>query len=264
MALEPTEHIDVAYESNVAVLTFNRPDVLNAIAPETSQQLQGLLSKVDDDSDTSVVVLTGAGRAFCAGGDVKTMGERNEPGRIPDRVRPRGRHLVDTFLGVEKPLIAMVNGPAVGLGATIALLCDIVVMAQEAKIGDRHVNVGLVAGDGGAVVWPLLLGPHLAKEFLMTGRLLTGTEAAELRLVNRAVPLADLREETLKLAHEVAALPPYAVRGTKASVNRYVRWMSETVLDASITWEKISAMSLDHQEALRAFKERRAGNYIGR
>ena len=135
------------------------------------------------------------------------------------------------FMAVETPIIAMVNGPAAGLGATIALYCDIVLMADEAMIGDRHVNVGLVAGDGGAVMWPLLVGPLRAKEMLMTGRMLTGTEAASMGLVNRSVPLERLRDVTMALANEIAAQPPYAARATKASVNRYVSWMNNLVLE---------------------------------
>ncbi len=261
--IESTEQIDVTYEGDVGVVTINRPERLNAIAPETSDQLRETLLKLDDDEDSRVAILTGAGRGFCAGGDVKSMTERHKPGVAPKKVYSQGRHLMNAFMSVEKPIIAMVNGPAAGLGATLALYCDMVVIADEATIGDRHVNVGLVAGDGGAVMWPLLVGPHRAKEMMITGRMLSGREAADMGLVNRSVPLEQLRKETLDLAREIAALPPYAVRATKTSVNRYVAWMNNLVLEPSLAWEKISMMSQDHQEALAARREKRAGVYTG-
>lgn len=255
--------IDVEQDGHVRTLTLSKPDRLNAIAPEDSEELGSALWQANTDPEVRVVILTGAGRGFCAGGDVKTMSSRNQPGKAPREVYSRGRRLINAFLSLEKPIIAKVNGPAVGLGATIALYCDMVVMADEAKIGDRHVNVGLVAGDGGAVVWPLHLGPARAKEYLMTGKLLTGKEAAQIGLVNRSVPLEELDDAASALAEELSALPPYAVRATKASVNRYLQWMTDHVLDASLSWEKISAMSQDHQEALRAREEGRPGVYEG-
>jgi enoyl-CoA hydratase len=258
-----TEQIDVSYEGDVVVITINRPERLNAIAPETSQQLREVLLSIDDDEDCGVAVLTGAGRGFCSGGDVQSMTTRHVPGQAPKRVYSQGRHLINAFLSIEKPIIAMVNGPAAGLGATLALFCDMVIMADEASIGDRHVNVGLVAGDGGAVMWPLLVGPLRAKEYMITGKMLSGREAADLGLVNRSVPLEHLRDETLGLAREIAALPPYAVRATKTSVNRFVSWMNNLVLEPSLAWEKVSMMSQDHQEALAARRESRPGVYTG-
>jgi enoyl-CoA hydratase len=181
-----------------------------------------------------------------------------------DTVHSHGWHLVYGLLAVEKPLVAMVNGPAVGLGATIALLCDAVIISEDARIGDRHVNVGLVAGDGGAVIWPLIIGVMKAKELLMTGDLINGAEAARLGLVTRAVPATDLRQETMTYAKKLAALPPYAVRATKQAVNRYVRWMANELLDTSLAWEHLSMAMEDHREAVAAFVEKRQGVYKGR
>ena len=261
--IKSTEQIDVSYDGDVVIVTLNRPERLNAIAPETSEQLRSVLLQLDDDDDNRVAILTGAGRGFCSGGDVKSMSTRHVVGVAPKRVYSQGRHLMNAFLSVETPIIAMVNGPAAGLGATLALYCDVVLMADEATIGDRHVNVGLVAGDGGAVMWPLLVGPLRAKEFMFTGKMLDGHQAADLGLVNRSIPLASLRKETLELAHEIAAQPPYALRATKASVNRFVSWMNNLVLEPSLAWEKISMMSEDHQEALAARAEKRPGVYRG-
>ena len=129
--------------------------------------------------------------------------------------------------------------------------------AEDARIGDRHVNVGLVAGDGGAVIWPALVGVARAKEMLMTGRLLSGTEAAAIGLVNRAVPAGSLRETTVELARELAAQPPFAVKATKAAINRGLRRSVEDVLDVSLAWERLSMLREDHREAARAFVESR-------
>jgi enoyl-CoA hydratase len=262
--LESGSTLDVRYEGDgIAVVRLNRPDRLNAVSPEMHHELQELFSSVDADEDTNVVVLTGAGRGFCSGGDTKTMAGRHANTKEPLRVYSRGRHLISGMLSVEKPLIAMVNGPAAGLGATIALFCDAVFMSDAATIGDRHVNVGLVAGDGGAVAWPLLVGPLRAKELLMTGRMLSATEAVEIGLVNRRVAAENLESETLDFAREVAAQPPYAVRATKAAINRYVQAVNSQVLDASLAWERISMKTEDHQEALRARAEKRPGKYQG-
>lgn len=256
--------LDVRYDTDgVAVVTLNRPERLNAVSPEMHHELQQLFVMVDSDEDTKVVVLTGAGRGFCSGGDTKTMAERHTSSTEPLRVYSRGRHLITAMLSVEKPLIAMVNGPAAGLGATIALFCDVVFISETATIGDRHVNVGLVAGDGGAVMWPLLVGPLRAKEYLMTGKMLSGNEAVGAGLVNRCVTAAELEPTTLDFAREVAAQPPYAVRATKASINRYVQSVNSEVLDASLAWERISMKTEDHLEALKARAERRSGEYRG-
>lgn len=262
--LTSTSTLDIRYEDGgIAVVTLNRPERLNAVSPEMHHELQELFAAIDGDADTNVVVITGSGRGFCSGGDTKTMGSRHSDTQEPLRVYSRGRHLISAMLAVEKPLVAMVNGPAAGLGATIALFCDVVFMSDAATIGDRHVNVGLVAGDGGAVMWPLLVGPLRAKEFLMTGRMLSPEEAVGLGLVNREISAAELEAQTLEFAREVAAQPPYAVRATKASINRYVQFVNSHVLDASLAWERISMRMEDHQEALRARAENRAGNYQG-
>lgn len=250
---------------SVSVVTLNRPDRLNAIDLETHLLLEKTLREADADPETRVIVITGSGRAFCAGGDVKRMEGRSSFGVDHQAtVHSPGRHLVDTMGKVEKPMIAMVNGYAVGLGATIALLTDVTIMAEEARIGDRHVNVGLVAGDGGALIWPLLIGTSRAKEFLMTGRMIDGAQAAQMGLVSRAVPLPELEDTVFELAQELADLPPYAVRATKASVNRIVNLVSSVVLETSLAYEHLSMKTADHQEALRARQEKRAGVYTGK
>lgn len=262
MTQQTTETVLYHTDGHVGYITLNRPEKLNAIDVSTHVLLEGTIRRADRDPDTRVVVITGAGRGFCSGGDTTTM---NGSFREKDRnaVFSPGRRLIDTMVSTEKPFIAQVNGPAAGLGATIALFCDIVVMADEAKIGDRHVNVGLVAGDGGAVIWPLLIGVAKAKEFLLTGRLIDGREAERIGLVSRSVPLAELGATVRALADELAALPPYAVQASKISVNKIVQSASGLVLDASLAFEHLSMKTDDHREAVAARNERRTGTYTG-
>jgi enoyl-CoA hydratase len=242
------EHVDT-----VSTITFNRPAQLNALDPDMVEEFQSIVRRVDLEPSTRAIVLTGAGRAFTAGGDVRSFGSKHDP-----RVNRRGWHLVHRMLEIEKPIVAMVNGPAIGLGLTIALLCDCVVMADDATIGDPHVNLGLVAGDGAAVVLPLLIGPHRAKELLLTGKRITGVDAAAMGLINRSVPAADLTAAAYGLAREFAAQPTYAARATKMAVNRYLRWMVEQTLDVSLAYEAISRELPEYPEAVEAWKQRRA------
>jgi enoyl-CoA hydratase len=253
-----SDKILVEHDDRVTTITFNRPDQLNALDPDMVEELQVILREVDGESSTAAVVITGAGRAFTAGGDVRSFGTRPDP-----RVNRRGWHLVQRMLEVEKPMVAMVNGPAIGLGMTIALLCDCVVMAADATIGDPHVNLGLVAGDGAALVLPLLIGPHRAKELLLTGQRITGSEAAAMGMINRAVPAESLAESAYGLARTLAGQPSYAARATKMVVNRYVRWMANEVLDVSLAFEAISRQLPEHPAAVKAWTQARPARSNG-
>jgi enoyl-CoA hydratase len=262
--IESTDTLLAEYVDDIVILTLNRPDRLNALTDELNRDLRFALEALARD-ESRVAVITGAGRGFCAGADAARLGSGIQEGDKGAAEGIRGRNfLVPALLEVEKPLIAMVNGPAVGAGASLALFCDITLMADEAKIGDTHVRMGLVSGDGSAVMWPLLLGPKLANEYLFTGRLLDGREAERLGLVNHSYPGDQLRERTLALASEIAAQPPYAVKGNKAAVKRYIQLMTGHTLEASYAWEQLSMLTEDHAEAVRAFQERRPGVYRGR
>ena len=189
--------------------------------------------------------------------------------RLKDPSAPRinmegARRLINNLLGVEQPLIAAVNGDAVGLGATVALFCDVIYMAETARIGDPHVRVGLVAGDGGAVIWPLLVGPARAKEMLLTGDLLSAKDAERMGLVNRVVPADQLMPTAMALAARLAKGPTKALRWTKLAVNKWLREQVNLVLDTSLGLEWVSMGLQDHQEAVRAFLEKREPRYTGK
>src|SRR5919109_3669979 len=186
--------LKIDWADQVATVTLNRPAALNAVNEQMHTELETLFAEVAYDDAINAVVLTGAGRAFCAGGDIKGMDSRLREGsaRIPLRGAKR---LIQNMLEVEQPLIGAINGDAVGLGATLALFCDIIIAAENARFGDTHIKVGLVAGDGGAVIWPLLVGVAKAKELLFTGDLIDAREAERIGLINRVVPAGKAYEE---------------------------------------------------------------------
>jgi len=258
------EFIKVDRDDKVAVLTINRPESLNAINQQLHTELEDIFGDLTRDDDFNAIVFTGAGnRAFCAGGDVKGMDAREfEPlkARVPLR---NAKRLIQNMIEVEQPIIAAVNGDAVGLGATLALFCDVIIASEKARIGDPHVKVGLVAGDGGAVIWPLLCGLAKAKEYLMTGDLMPAAEAERIGLINHVVPQDEVMPKSMELAHRLANGPTRAIRWTKLSCNKRLRDEVNLVLEASLAVETLSMLTEDHKEATRAFVEKRAPQYKG-
>ena len=243
--------------------TLNRPDTMNAFDDELHVECERLFLEAATDDATRVVVLTGAGRAFSAGGDIEHMQKMiDRPGLFVDGLIA-GKRLIGSILDCPKPIVAKVNGAAVGLGATIALFCDIIIAAHHAKIGDPHVKVGFTAGDGGAVIWPQLIGYARAKEYLLTGDLMTGEEAARVGLINRSVPAEELDRVVDEFAQRLAAGAARAVQWTKLSVNVGLKQMVATVLDASFAYEALSNVTRDHQEAVTAFREKRTPRFTG-
>ncbi|MCY1374245.1 Carnitinyl-CoA dehydratase [compost metagenome] len=173
-------------------------------------------------------------------------------------------NLIERFLDVPQPIIAAVQGYAMGLGATLALLCDVVLIAEDAQIADTHVPIGLVAGDGGALAWPLGMPIGAAKYYLMTGERLSGSEAARLGLALKAVPATDLHDQALQMAERMAALPPLALQGTKRALNQILRHRSQLVTDVGLQLEAATFLSADHKEASSAFVEKRQPVFHGR
>ena len=251
--------IEVA--NKVATVTLNRPEARNAINQRLIRELRSIWDDLGDDPAVNVVLLTGAGQWFSVGGDVKAMSERPggdvlEEGEVHDPMI--SRRLVTRQLDLDKPIVCAINGDCVGLAATHALLSDITVMSEDARIGDSHVNkVGLVAGDGGTVIWPLLVGVNKAKEFLMRGTLLKGREAERIGLVNHCVPAGEVLAKARAIAQELADGPTWAIRWTKLSINQIVKERVNHLLEASMALEQVTFETTDHKEATRAFKEKR-------
>jgi len=256
------ETIQIEKQEGVAVLTLNRPERLNAVNGAMHSELSTIFNAVQADDEVRVAVLTGAGRAFCAGGDFS--GGANMRSKTGLTMMQEARRIVDGILDLEKPLIAAINGPATGLGATVALCCDVVIAARNARIGDPHVKMGITAGDGGAVIWPLLVGVNRAKYMLMTGDLIYAEDAMAMGLVNRVVDEGGALPEALALARRLAAGAPYAVQSSKVSVNKLIKAVSNLVLPLSLALEEVSMSKDDHREAVKAFQEKREPHFTGR
>jgi len=233
--------IKVERKGRILCLTLNRPDRLNAVTPEMHTELATIFADIRNDHDADVVTITGAGRAFCAGADLKEPMGTIE---VVDKVFDEAREIVANILEVDKPIISGVNGPAAGLGVTLAVFADIVIASDRAKLGDTHVNVGLTAGDGGAVIWPLLVGVNKAKELLMTGEVIDAQEALRIGLVNHVVPHDDLDSSVMEMAQRLASGHLQAIKSTKKSVNLYIKWMLNQVFDYSCTQEYLCARNL--------------------
>lgn len=250
-------------DGRVLHATLNRPETLNAIDAGLEAELGTLFDDVARDEQTNVLVLSGAGRAFSAGGDLEHMQKVIDEPDLFLKGMAAGKRLIFSMLDCPKPILAKVNGPAIGLGATIALFCDIIIAANTAKIADPHVKVGFVAGDGGAAIWPQLIGYARAKEYLLTGDALTGEEAARIGLINRAVPADELDRTVDEFAQRLAAGAGRAIQGTKLAVNIGLKQVVQSVLDASLAYEALSNLSKDHQEAVNAFREKRPPRFTG-
>ena len=248
----------------VLEITMNRPDKLNAVDERMHEELARVFVDASKDPDSDVVILTGAGRAFSSGGDIDWMQKMIDQPASFEKTAREGKQIVFSLLDCEKPVIAKLNGHATGLGATIALFCDVIFASDAAKIGDPHVSVGFVAGDGGAVIWPQLIGYVRAKEYLMTGDLMLATEAARIGLINHAVPESELDERVSAFAARLAAGAVKAIRWSKMSTNIGLKQLAHSIMDASLAYEALSNLTADHQEAVNAFREKRAPIFSGR
>ncbi len=262
MQFENYHRMRFAYEGRVLTVTIEG-NAVNAVDAAMHEDLARVFADLQRDPDSDIIVLTGRGRAFCAGGDFDWFQEQiDDPSKFRD-IGHEAKRIVGGLLDLEKPIICRMNGAAAGLGATIALLCDVIVAEENAKIGDPHVKVGLVAGDGGAVIWPQLIGFARAKEFLMTGDLMTARRAAEIGLVNYAVPAAELDAKVAELVEKIAGNPRWAVRWTKTVMNIQLKDIANKLMDASIAYEMASNMTADRREAVAAFVEKRKPKLTG-
>ena len=264
MALPTYETLLLERRGRLIVLTLNRPDALNAVNLTLHDELPEALAFVSADPDSDVVMLTGAGRAFSAGGDIGHMEHNAANPHLFDHEARQAKRIVQTMIDMEKPVIVRMNGHAVGLGATIALLGDIIVAADNAKIGDPHVGIGLVAGDGGALIWAARIGLTRAKEFLLTGELVPAPEAERIGLINRSVPAEELDEVVDGYCQKLLNGAANAIRWTKVLTNLELRRAGTALLDAGIAYESLSVRTGDHREGIAALRERRSPKFTGR
>ena len=254
------QFIKVEREAGVLTLTLNRPDRLNAVNAQLHRELEEIFEDVRRD-EARAIVLTGAGRAFCVGADLKETSAMTEN---PTDILWQARRLMNNMLWVDQPIIAAVNGDAVGLGATLALFCDVIYAAEGARFADTHVRAGLVAGDGGAIIWPMLVGLAKAKEYVLTGDLISAMEAERIGLINKVLPSERLLFEATELARRLAGGPPKAIQWTKLAMNKQLRDQVNLVIDLSLSLEGLSMYTEDQKEAVRAFLEKRQPQFKGR
>lgn len=259
MTALPPQFDSIAMTRNGRILTLalNRPDTLNAFNLVMHNEFPAALEFARDDEDSDVIILTGNGKAFSAGGDLDHIADNAAHPEKFDHEIAMARQIVETMIDIQKPVVCKLNGHAIGLGATIALLCDIIYAANGAKIGDPHVNIGLVAGDGGAIVWPQRLGLTHAKEFLLTGDPVTAERAVEIGLINRSLPLEQLDKAIAELCSKLLAKPQFALRKTKQLTNLALKRDAELLLGQGLQWESESVRDPDHAEAINALRERR-------
>ncbi|MGQ2909702.1 MAG: enoyl-CoA hydratase/isomerase family protein [Aliihoeflea sp.] len=256
------ETIRTMRRGRILTLTLNRPDKLNAVDEKMHGELATIFRAAADDPHSDVIILTGAGRAFSAGGDIVWMQKMIDEGF--DQTAREAKRIVLDLLDCDKPIIAKLNGHAAGFGATMALFCDVIFAADHAKIGDPHVAVGLTAGDGGALIWPQLIGYARAKRYLLTGDMIAAAEAERIGLITHALPAADLDGAVDAFADRLASAAQVAIRTTKRAIHAALKANAAQMMDTCLALEAISNASTDHQEAVNAFRDSRAPVFTGR
>ncbi|MEU2620410.1 enoyl-CoA hydratase-related protein [Streptomyces sp. NPDC007157] len=254
-----------ATDNQVAQITLNRPEALNAITPDQRERIIHLLSEASADPSVRAVVITGTGRGFCAGADLRGGAPAERlPGDVARTIRLGAQRLVAAVLDCEKPVIAAVNGTAAGLGAHLALACDLVLAAESARFIEVFVRRALVPDGGGAYLLPRLVGPHRAKELMFFGDALSAPEAERLGLVNRVVPDEELAKTARDWAARLAAGPTRTLALTKQLVNASLDSDRAAAFAAESAAQEINMTTRDAQEGLRAFVERRSPEFRGR
>ena len=263
--------LSLSLVDGVMTVTISNPGRRNAITAAQSTELTRIWEDVWLDPEVRVVILTGEGGDFCSGADVAGLAqgaaERQDAKPRPSNPvhtssRIAKRHMYG-ILDCEKPVIAKVRGVAYGMGVNLALACDLVYAAPGARFCDSHVKAGLVAGDGGVLLWPLLVGMHRAKEYLLTGEPVMAEKAAEIGLINACIPDDELDAHVQALAEKLRDLPPHAVNYTKAALNVAMRQMTGGAFEMSLGYEIYSMGMDDFREATSAFVQKRKGQYTG-
>jgi len=262
----------ILYEKQgpIAVLTLNRPDMMNALGQEgDGAAVAEICAEIASDQDIRAAILTGAGRAFSAGGDVKAMRDRQgafagSPYSVQNGYRTNIHRIVTSLYNLEVPLIAAVNGAAIGLGCDVACMADLRIASDKAKFGVTFLKLGLIPGDGGAWLLPRIIGNARAAELLFTGRVIDAATAADWGLISRAVPGDDLVGEAMKLAEEIAVQPPQSLRMAKLLMRHGQSANYETIMAMSAATQALMHHTDDHIEGVNAILEKRAPVFEGK
>lgn len=247
-------------ENGILLITLNRPEKYNATDEGMHTELAKVWRDVSDDPETRVAVVTGAGKAFSAGGDLgmvqRMAGDHDRVSHMLSEMSD----LVYNLINCEKPVVSAVNGVAVGAGLVVALLADISVCAEDAKLGDGHVKLGVAAGDHAAIIWPLLAGMAKARYYLLTGEMLTGAEAERIGMVSKALPRDQVLDDAMSVAGTLATNSQLAVRWTKRALNSWLK-TAGPIFDQSAAYEMLGFMGPDVAEGAAALQEKRAPSF---
>jgi enoyl-CoA hydratase len=246
----------------ILLITINRPDVLNATNNRLHWELSHVWLDIAEDPDTNVVVVTGAGRAFSAGGDLDMIeAMAGSATNIAQAWREAG-DIVYNMINLDKPIISAINGVAVGAGLAVALMADISIASEAMRITDGHLRLGVAAGDHAVIIWPLLCGMAKAKYYLLTADFIDGREAERIGLVSLCVPAPQLMDKAMEVAHKLASGPQQALRFTKRSLNNWLRAAGPS-FDASLAMEMLGFFSADVREGAASVREKRAPRFPG-
>jgi len=246
----------------ILLITINRPDVLNATNNRLHWELSHVWLDIAEDADSNVVVVTGAGRAFSAGGDLDMIeAMAGSATNIAQAWREAG-DIVYNMINLDKPIISAINGVAVGAGLAVALMADISIASEATRITDGHLRLGVAAGDHAVIIWPLLCGMAKAKYYLLTADFIDGREAERIGLVSLCVPADQLMDKAMEVAHKLASGPQQALRFTKRSLNNWLRAAGPS-FDASLAMEMLGFFSADVREGAAAVREKRTPRFQG-
>lgn len=250
--------LTVEEDGPVRIVRLNRPQTYNAIDRAMHHDLVEVWSRLEADPGARAVLLTGTGRAFSGGGDLDMVNAVHTDEVLREEIMRETRALILAMVDFRLPVVAAINGPAVGLGANVALMTDVVLMAEDAYLADPHVSLGLVAGDGGAAMWPVLASPIKLKEYLLTGDRISARAAEAMGMATRVVPNDQLLAEGLRVAHRLAGLPAQAAQDTKRAVNMHIASAVAGVIDYAISAETRSITSSEHHQLVAQVLARHA------
>jgi enoyl-CoA hydratase/carnithine racemase len=256
MPYRPIPELQVEQQDSVAILTLNNPEMRNAFSDDMHVGMREIWEHFALDPSVRTIVLTGAGKAFCAGGNIPAFIRDYEDPEHRRSTMRGARRLLDAMAECPKPMIAAVNGPAVGLGCSVALSCDVVFIAESAYLADTHVSLGLVAGDGGAVIWPLLMSLLKAKYYLLTGDRIPAADCVELGLANFVVPDGELLEQAVALAQRLARQPRQALEETKRAINLHLQRAIQAVAPFALAAESESFVTDDIRKTIENFEKK--------
>ncbi|TPG32408.1 enoyl-CoA hydratase/isomerase family protein [Mycolicibacterium hodleri] len=256
--------LDLHVSNGVAEIRLVRPQVLNRFDALLHTEFASVLNALRGDASVRSILLTSTGKVFSAGGDFDVMRAANASTQSRNETIQQAREVISALLGLPQPIVAAVQGPAIGLGATVVLACDAVVAARTASLSDAHVTMALAAGDGGALVWPQAAGMLRARRYLLTGDAIDAERAYQFGLVTDLVDTHDdVGGEARRLAERLASLPPLAVQGTKRALNQITAIRAGEVVEVALMHEAVTLASSDLLEAISAFLERRRADYSG-